>query len=66
MMHQMKFRASIWLILKRLIQFFGLVGFWYLARLWDIVWRRDSLERRARRARALIEWIGGTTVKLGQ
>ena len=66
MMRQMRFKASVWLTSVRLLRFFGAVVFWYLARVADVVLSRDSLERRARRARSIIEWIGGTTVKMGQ
>jgi len=66
MMRQMRFTASMWLTFVRLMQLFSMVVLWYSQRAWDVIRRRDSVERRARRARALVEWMGGSIIKLGQ
>jgi len=62
----LKFKASAWVTFRRLLEFFGAVIFWYLASLKDAVRGRDTVERRARRLRLIIEWKGGSAVKLGQ
>ncbi len=66
MMRQLKFKASTWVTIRRLLEFFGSVTFWYLASVKDALQGRDTIERRARRLRLIIEWKGGTAIKLGQ
>ena len=66
MMRRLKFKASLWLTLRRLLEFFAAVIFWYLASLVDALQGRDTVERRGRRLRMIIEWKGGTAIKLGQ
>jgi predicted unusual protein kinase regulating ubiquinone biosynthesis (AarF/ABC1/UbiB family) len=66
MMRQLKFEASIWLTVRRLLEFFAAVIFWRLGTLLDGLRGRNTVERRARRLREIIEWKGGTAIKLGQ
>lgn len=66
LMRQLKFKASVWLTARRLLEFFAAVAFWYLASLLDALRGREGIELRARRLREIIEWKGGTAIKMGQ
>jgi len=60
------FRAGLWLTVRRLsIWLLGIARF-LGGTIWDVLRRRDSVERRAVRLRQTFERIGGTFIKFGQ
>src|SRR5713101_2554789 len=66
MMSQMKFRASFWRVVGRILLFLRAAVRWYSAALRDKWHGEDTDQRRAVRLREIIEGLGGTAVKIGQ
>jgi ubiquinone biosynthesis protein len=60
------FKTSLWLSLRRLLTWFRVLGAVLLGYLFDLLLRRDTLQRQAVRLRRTLEHAGGTFVKLGQ
>ncbi len=66
MMPRLEIRVSKVRTLRRLALYLTAAAHWYSRILWDKVNRRNTIERRARHLRLIIERLGGTAVKLGQ
>lgn len=60
------FRAGVLMSLRRLLIWLTSILGFCLATLWDVVLRRNTIERRARRLRETLGRIGGTFIKFGQ
>ncbi len=60
------FKAGFWFALLRLLIWIYGISRYLLGTAWDILLRRNSIERRAVRLRESLERIGGTFLKIGQ
>lgn len=61
-----RLQASWWATCRRLLVWLRLALFFFFATAWNVVLRRDTPERRARRLRRMLENVGGSFLKLGQ
>jgi predicted unusual protein kinase regulating ubiquinone biosynthesis (AarF/ABC1/UbiB family) len=60
------FKAGLWLTIRRMIYWLAGLLFFLSGNLWDVVRRRASVERRAKRLRQTVARVGGTFIKFGQ
>lgn len=60
------FKTSRLKAVSRVIVWSYMIISFLLGNLWDVIWRRDSEQRRAVRLRRTFEKVGGTFIKFGQ
>jgi predicted unusual protein kinase regulating ubiquinone biosynthesis (AarF/ABC1/UbiB family) len=60
------FKTSRLKAVSRVIVWFYMILSFLAGNLWDVIWRRDSEQRRAVRLRRTFEKVGGTFIKFGQ
>jgi len=66
MMPRIDIKARVFRTLFRLLVYLYAAARWYSRIFWDKLHRRNTIERRARHLREIVEGLGGTAIKIGQ